>query len=196
MSRITGLALVLILVASALSGCGKSYEFKGTAYPANREAADFELMASSGDLYRLSDHQDKVHLLFFGYTSCPDVCPTSLSEARQVLEGLGDDAEQVQVLFITVDPERDSVTKLANYTAAFHPAILGLTGDQDELAVVRDEYGIIAEKKIFSESALGYLVNHTARMFLVDQEGNLSYSYRFKTPAEDILSDVQHLIES
>lgn len=188
--------LLLVFAAILLASCGQAYQYKGTLYPEDNTARDFELMADDGQTYRLSDHRGQVVLVFFGYTGCPDVCPMTLSEAKQVLEGLGDDAEGVQFIFITVDPERDTAEQLGRYTKAFHPKIVGLTGDPEELARIRDAYGVVAEKEELSDSALGYVVNHTARVFLVDPEGNLKLSYRFGTEPADVLADVQYLLRS
>lgn len=188
--------LLLAFAAIALTGCGQTYEFKGTAYPDGKAAQDFTLSAADGQTFRLSQHRGQVVLLFFGYTSCPDICPTTLAEAKQVLEGLGDDAGAVRFAFITVDPERDTPEKLAGYTAFFHPDIIGLTGDPAELEQVRQAYGVVAEKEQLSESAVGYIVNHTARIFLIDPEGNLRLSYGFGTPPADILADLRHLLQS
>jgi protein SCO1/2 len=147
-----------------------------------------------GGRFRLSEHRGQIVLMFFGYTSCPDVCPTTLAEARRILEDLEDDSEQVTFLFITVDPERDTPEVLANYVTAFHPAIIGLTGASDELGAVRQAYGVFAEKEVLDESAAGYVVNHTARVFLVDAEGRLRLSYAFGTVPDDILQDIRHLL--
>ena len=117
-----------------------------------------------------------------------------MAEAKRILDGLGEDADQVKFLFITVDPERDTNEVLATYVTAFHPNIVGLTGSPDELDGVRQAYGIIAEKEMLDESATGYIVNHTARIFLVDAEGRLRLSYRFGTPPDDILQDIRHLL--
>ncbi len=182
-----------MLTSLILTAC-QSYQFKGTQYPDPQSAPDFELAATNGDRFRLSDQQGQTVLMFFGYTSCPDVCPLTLAEARRVLEGLGDDADKVTFLFITVDPERDTTEVLDTYVTAFHPAITGLTGTPDELAAVRQDYGITAEKEVLEGSAAGYVVNHTARVFLVDAEGRLRLSYAFGTPPEDILEDIRHLI--
>ena len=187
----TVLALSLVMAA-----CGQSYQFKGTPYPEGQVAPDFQLTAEDGSTFRLSDERGKVVLMFFGYTSCPDICPTTLAEAKQVLDGLGQQIDQVDFLFITVDPERDTPEKLASYTDIFHPAILGLTGDPDTLATVRDGYGVTAIREETPDSALGYIVNHTARIFLVDPQGDLRLSYGFSTPPADIVADVEHLVES
>jgi protein SCO1/2 len=189
--------VLLLVLALAATACGQAYQWKGTPYPEGKVAADFDLVAEDGTPYRLSDHEGRVRLLFFGYTSCPDVCPTTLAEARQILTEMKPaEADQVEFLFITVDPERDTAEKLATYTDIFHPGITGLTGDPQALAQVMDEYGVIAEKEQLTSSAIGYIINHTARVFLVDPDGNLRLSYRFGTPPADILSDVQQLLRS
>lgn len=187
------ISLFLVIISLTLTAC-QSYQFKGTPYSEPQPAPDFELTATDGERFRLSEQRGQIVLMFFGYTSCPDVCPMTLAEARRVLEGLEGQAERVTFLFVTVDPERDTPKILGNYLKAFHPAIVGLTGTQDELAAVYQEYGIIAEKETLHESAVGYSVNHTARVFLVDSEGRLRLSYAFGTPPEDILEDIRHLL--
>ena len=184
--------MVLGLISLTLTAC-QSYQFKGTEYPDPQQSPDFELTSTDGERFRLSDQQGQIVLMFFGYTSCPDVCPTTLAEANQILRGLGEDADQVEFLFITVDPERDTAEVLDTYVTAFHPAITGLSGTPDELSAVRQDYGVFAEKEVLENSAAGYVVNHTARIFLVDAEGQLRLSYSFGTPPEDILADIRHL---
>jgi protein SCO1/2 len=184
---------LIVLVTLLLAAC-QPYEFKGTLYSEPQPAPDFELTASDSSQLRLGEQRGHIVLMFFGYTSCPDVCPMTLSEARQILQDLGEDAEQVTFLFITVDPERDTPEILANYVNAFHPAIIGLTGTSDELASVWQAYGVVAEKEILESSATKYIINHTARIFLVDAEGRLKLSYSFGTPPEDILQDIRHLL--
>lgn len=191
---ITRPALLGLVFASLLLTACQSYQFKGTQYPDLQSAPDFELAATNGESFQLSDQQGQIVLMFFGYTSCPDVCPMTLAEARRVLEGLGDDAGKVAFLFVTVDPERDTTEVLDIYVTAFHPAIIGLTGTPDQLAAVRQDYGVFAEKEVLEGSAAGYVVNHTARVFVVDAKGRLRLSYAFGTPPEDILEDIRHLI--
>lgn len=186
----------LLALAVLVGGCGRAYELKGTPYPPGKVAEDFTLMAPDGQPFRLSDHRGELVLMFFGYTSCPDICPLTLSDAKQVLEGLGPQAERVRFLFITVDPERDTPQRLAEYTAMFHPAIVGLTGDPTELARVRQAYGIVADREQLSGSAVGYVINHTARIFLVDAAGNLRLSYAHGTPPADIVADLRYLLRT
>lgn len=195
-SQPLGWLLVPVLLAMVVvaTGCGQPYQFKGTQYPAGKKAADFELLTAQGQPFRLSDQQGQIVLLFFGYTSCPDICPTTLSEATRVLEDLG--SSDVRFALITVDPERDTPDQLASYTANFHPAIVGLTGDPGALAAVQAEYGVVAERQDLEGSAIGYIINHTARLFLVDQQGNLRLSYAYGTPTADIESDVRQLLKA
>ncbi len=187
---------VLLAMAVAAAGCGQPYQFKGTQYPAGKQAADFELVTAQGRPFRLSDQQGHIVLLFFGYTSCPDICPTTLAEARQVLEDLGEDGTDVRYAFVTVDPERDTPAKLASYIASFHPDIIGLTGEPATLAAVQEDYGVVAELQELEGSAIGYIINHTARVFLVDQQGNLRLSYAYGTPTSDIVSDLRQLVKT
>lgn len=189
--RLRHSAFVLLLLS--LSAC-RPYEFKGTTYVDPAAAPDFELARADGGRLRLGDLRGQVVLMFFGFTSCPDVCPTTLAEAKQILESLGDRANQVAFLFITVDPERDTPEVLGDYVSAFHPAIVGLTGDAEELAAVWKAYGIFVQREALGDSAESYTVTHTARVFAVDTEGNLRASYTFGTPYEDILQDVEYLI--
>jgi protein SCO1/2 len=177
-----------------LAACAP-YQFKGTEYPEGILAEDFTLIDTEGRPYQLSQRQGKVTLLFWGYTSCPDVCPVTLSEAKQMIQGLGDEAEQVEFLFITVDPERDTPEVLGKYAAAFHPDIIGLTGTPDELAAVQEAYGIYSAKVPLENSATGYSMDHTARTFLVDGDGRLRLSYAYGTPADDIVADVRYLLK-
>lgn len=185
--------LLFPLIFLVLTAC-RPYEFNGTEYPEPEPAADFTLENASGEIFRLSDQRGKLLLLFFGFTSCPDVCPTTLSEARRILEGLGEESEQVRFAFITVDPERDTPERLGQYVARFHPDIVGLRGTTDQLQAMFDAYGVYAAKVPLEDSAAEYTMEHTARIFLIDQEGRLRLSYAFGTPVEDILQDVQYLL--
>lgn len=182
-----GLALLLM-------SC-QPYTFKGTEYPEGIPAEDFTLTTTEGRPFHLSDQRGKVVLLFFGFTSCPDVCPTTLAEAKRILEGLGEDSQNVRFVFITVDPERDTPERLGEYVSNFHPEIVGLIGTPEELQTMFDAYGIYAAKVPLEDSAAEYTMEHSARVFLVDQDGRLRLSYAFGTPDEEILQDVQYLLQ-
>lgn len=147
---------------------------------------DFELSSAEGPV-KLSDFQGKVVLLYFGYTFCPDICPTNLAIIALALRGLDADAlDQVQVLFVSVDPERDTPERLAGYVQYFHPSILGLTGSAQELAAAAKQYGAAYQRNDAGSSAMGYTVDHSAYTYVIDQAGRLDEVLDHATPAEEI----------
>jgi protein SCO1/2 len=168
--------------------------FRGTSYTEPYPIApQIELKRADGSIFRLSEQKGKITLLFFGYTSCPDVCPTTLAELKQVLDGMGSKADSVQVVFVSVDPDRDTPQKIEEYVGHFNSSFIGLSGTTEELQPIWDEYGVYREITQ-SKSALGYVVNHTARVTLIDADGNLRLSYGFQTPVEDIVHDIKLLL--
>jgi protein SCO1/2 len=186
---VMGGLLMLFLLASC-----QPYQFKGTSYEDPPDAADFELTRADGGRLRLSDLKGKIVLLFFGFATCPDVCPVTLSDAKRIIENLGDKSVNLSYLFITVDPERDTPEKLKTYVSNFHENIIGLTGTEEELAAVREDYGIYAAK-VPLKSGIGYTMDHTARVYLIDNEGRLRLTYAFGTPYEDILQDIKQILK-
>jgi protein SCO1 len=187
--------LVIAVVAAGVFLFSKPANFRGTTYGEPYPVApDIPLTRARGDNFQLSDTRGKVVALFFGYTSCPDVCPTTMAELKQALEQLGDQAEQVQVLFVTVDPERDTPERVQEYVNHFNPNFIGLSGSESELAPVWNEYGVFREI-VEGTSAAGYLVNHTARVTLIDQQGNLRVSFPFDAPVEDVVHDLKLLLK-
>jgi len=188
----------LALIATAITLAlvfAKPVSFHGTSYSEPYPTApQVELINLNGETFRLSEQKGKVVLLFFGYTSCPDVCPTTLAELKQVMDGLEDKADLVQVVFVSVDPERDTPEKIQNYVEHFNPNFIGLSGPTAELENIWKDYGVFREV-VESDSAFGYIVNHTARTYLIDADGNLRLSYGFQTPVEDIVSDLKILLK-
>jgi len=182
-----GAAALTLVFTKPASFHGTSY---GEPYPI---APQVELTKLNGDTFRLSDQQGKIVLLFFGYTSCPDVCPTTLAELKQVIDKLGDKSNLIQVTFISVDPERDTAEKIQKYVEHFNPGFIGLSGSTERLTPIWDAYGVIHER-VESDSAFGYIINHTARIYLIDTQGNLRLSYGFQTPVDDIVSDLKILL--
>ena len=163
-----GLVFGLTLVA-LLAGMPKA-DATSEDMPAGGE---FTLTSLQGPV-NLSDHRGKVVLLFFGYTSCPDICPISLARIGACLSSLeAGQAEQVSALFITLDPERDTAERMGRYAGFFHPGIVGLTGDAEAIDDVTARYGITWERKSSPESALGYSISHPDTILLVDAEGTL-----------------------
>jgi len=186
--------LVAIVVTASLTFLFASQSgFRGTTYNEPYPLAPyFELTNSNGDLFRLSDERGKITLLFFGYTSCPDVCPTTLAELNQAMKEIGDKAASVQVVFVSVDPDRDTSEKVQEYVARFNPSFIGLSGSTDELQKIWDDYGIFRETV---QSDAGVIVNHTARTILMDKDIKMRLSYSFGTPVEDIVHDLELLLK-
>ena len=173
----------------------RPYAFRGSRIEPPVPATDFTLNQADGSSFTLSEQRGKLTLIFFGYTTCPDVCPATLSEMKQIRERLGADAERVSFVFVTVDPERDTPERMGQYVAAYDPAIHGLTGSEAELEPVYKAFGVYRAKQEVN-SSVGYLVDHTSRVYLVDQQGNLSVTYSFGTPVNDMLLDVRHLLKN
>jgi protein SCO1 len=186
---IGAVAIGVFLFSNPASFRGTTY---GEPYPV---AQEIELTRANGSSFRLSEMRGKVVLLFFGYTSCPDVCPTTLAELDQALEKLGaQNAKQVQVLFVTVDPQRDTPEHVQEYVDHFNQDFIGLSGTESDLANVWNNYGVFRET-VEGSSAAGYIVNHTARVTLIDQAGNMRVSFAFDTPVEDIVHDLKLFLQ-
>ena len=197
MSRPIYLAILALLFAiDAIEVCDhKKPPRNAEALTVPRTAADFVLNTSDGSEFRLSQYRGKVVLLDFGYTFCPDICPTTLAELAQVRAQLGEAAKQVQVVFITVDPERDSSERLRSYTEAFDPTFIGLTGSAEQLAEVRQAYDVVAEKQVVPGTSAVYLIAHSAYVYLIDPEGRLQQRFPFGTSMiKDITEAIQTLL--
>lgn len=186
------LALIGVVMAAVLFLPGTE-SFRGTVYDPPVPAAEIMLARDDGSSFQLSEMRGNVVLLFFGYTSCPDVCPTTLSELRKVDDELGNAANQVKVVFITVDPERDTPEKIQKYVSVFNPSFIGLSGSEADLAPVWQSYGVYREIDKTTTTATGYLVTHSARVYVIDQDGNMRLSYSYGTPTDDIVHDLKIL---
>ena len=169
--------------------------FYGAVIEPALPAPEIVLRDANGKTFRLSGLHGKVVLLFFGYAFCPDVCPTTLADLRVARAQLTKaEAENVQVVFITVDPQRDTPQNIQEYVLRFDPTFIGLSGSEADLAPVWSAYGIFRE--LATPSAEGYyLVSHTARVYLIDPQGNLFLSYSFGTPPNDVASDLRQLLK-
>ena len=187
-----GAALVAVLLVG-FQFMQRPHTYRGSLIDPPVPAADFELTDQNGQKFRLSDQDGEIILLFFGYSNCPDVCPLTMSEYKQMKEMLGEQADQVRFVFVTVDPERDTQARLSEYVNAFDPEIIGLTGSRTELEPVWKSYGVYQAKQE-TGSAAGYTVDHTSRTYLIDQDGNWQLTYPFEMEKEDILSDVRYLL--
>ncbi len=191
--------LLLTLITLTIVACGSGEidpgRFKGTIMPTTIPAPDFTLTNGDGEQVMLSDYQGKIVLLYFGYTFCPDVCPATLADLKVVQERLDEEGEKIQVIMVTVDPDRDTPQKLAEYVSHFHPTFIGLSGSKEEIDAAGEGYGIYYEKHEGTE-ATGYLVDHTARVFVIEPDGTYRLSFPFATPTEDMVADLNLLLRS
>jgi protein SCO1 len=166
-------AMLLVAGALALSGCGAGGpKFKASDVTGAGFGRDFTLTDPSGKQRTLADYRGKVVVLFFGYTQCPDVCPTTLSALAETMKTLGADADRVQVIFVTVDPDRDTGELIASYVTAFNPSFVGLRGDAEAIARTAKEFKILYQKQP-GRTPDSYTVDHSAGTFVFDPRGRL-----------------------
>jgi protein SCO1/2 len=193
-----GLAMWLACaaLAVALAGCAleEEHTFAGTLLDPPQPVADFTLDSVS-DAVRLSDFRGQYVLLYFGYTYCPDFCPTSMSAMARVRRELGGAADRVQGIMVSVDPGRDTPTILSQYVRAFDPTFIGLTGAAEAIDAAGAPFGLFYEIREGS-AASGYLVDHTTPTYLIDPEGNLLMVYPYDTPASGIVADLLWFFEN
>jgi len=192
------LILPLSILAFVL-GTGAGIFFFGKQDNSNTSQMNYpiggEFTLHDGDKdVRLSDYDGQVRFIFFGYTSCPDICPTSLAFMSASLKQLTDkERKQVQVFFVSVDPDRDTAEKLRDYTKYFHSKIMGITGTKEEIDHVVKLYGA-AYKKVDSDSAMGYLVDHSASVYVVSPKGKVVDMLPHGLPVEEITKAIRKLI--
>lgn len=189
--RIGIAVLVLMVVAGVALRWLRPPQMHGIVLQSPDRAADFTLTASTGEPMSLSDLRGRYVLIYFGYTFCPDVCPTTMNDLRTAIRTLGPKAEDVQVVMVSVDPERDTVDQLAKYMAAFDPNFIGLTGDKAVIDQAATQFGVFYEAHEGS-AATGYLVDHTSVVTLIDPEGYMREIFAYGTSGEDIAADLTY----
>ena len=184
--------VLLLALALFASGCDKEPpHYQGIDVTGADWGRDFELHDPDGKIRTLADFRGKYVMLFFGYTSCPDVCPTTLSRAVEVRKLLGKDGERVQVIFVTVDPERDKPALLRDYTSAFDPDFLALYGDGAETSKVTKEFRVFFEHVPTGNS---YTVNHTSLTYVFDPAGKLRLVEQHTLGADALAADIRGLM--
>jgi protein SCO1/2 len=189
MKKVLSLALLLLLLGCQFAA---PHEFAGLELTAPQPAPNFTLESADGPV-QLSDYQGKFVFLYFGYTFCPDACPTTMATLAQLKRQLGDDADQVQVIMITIDPERDTAENMAEYVAFFDDSFVGLTGEKAEIDAAGAPFGLYYEKEEGS-AATGYLMSHTTRVYLLDREQNARVAYALDADVDAIAADIQFLL--
>lgn len=183
--------LIALFFVSACDGPELPSPFHASDVGARFAGADFKLTDHNGKIRTLSDFRGKVVVLFFGYIHCPDVCPTTMADLAQVMGKLGKDADRVQVLFVTVDPARDSKELLAQYVPAFYPSFLGLCGDAQNTAQVAKSFKVTYQNQLTST---GYNVDHSAGAFLIDTAGAVRLLSPYGQPADWLEQDIRLLL--
>ncbi|MCC7020237.1 MAG: SCO family protein [Ardenticatenales bacterium] len=191
-ARLSALTVGAVLAAAACA----SPAFHGVEADPPTAVADVGLSNGTGPAFRLSDRKGMWVLLFFGYTNCPDVCPLTLSHIGTVLRDLGPTANRVAVVFVSVDPDRDTPDRLAQYAASFGPQVIGVTGERAEIDAAVEAFGARYELHTdeAATSAAGYSVSHSGDIFVIDPEQRLRLTIPFGVAPDAILSDLRRLI--
>ena len=182
--------IVVFFALLLLRGAVQPPSFTGAQIDPPVPAADFTLTDQNGETFRLSDQRGKPALVFFGYTNCPDVCPITLANYKNIRSELGD---QVNLIFVTVDPERDTQERIREHLSKFDPAIVGLTGSRLELEPVWKDYGVFQS----SHHGVGvehYDVDHSSRVYAIDGEGNWRLTFLIETDWQAIVKDVRQIM--
>lgn len=187
------LVAVLLLAAATLYAL-RPYTFHGTVLQSTEPAHDFTLNIAGGKSVNLSDYRGKLVLIYFGYTYCPDICPATLGAVTAALSQLGDQADEVQVIMVSVDPQRDTPEKLAKYVGHFHPSFIGGTNTPDEIAKIASLYGIFYQVSTETTSNGEYLIDHTATLLVIDREGRLKLVFPFGVTADEIAADLKYML--
>jgi protein SCO1/2 len=188
--------LAAIAAAMLLAACSPDAPtFKGADITGASFGRELTLADHHGKARTLADFRGKAVVIFFGYTQCPDVCPTALSALAEAMRRLGADATRVQVLFVTIDPERDTADLLSRYVPAFHPSFLGLRGDAEATARVAKEFKVIYQK-VPGQTPDTYTMDHSAGLYLFDPQGRLRVFESHGQGAEAIAHDLAQLLRS
>lgn len=193
-------AILVLIAALVLAACGgddggESFDpAPGSRLEPPKDLLDFTLTDHTGEPFHLSDLRGQVALIYFGYTFCPDVCPTNMANYLRVVRELGEDAGDVAVVFISVDGERDTPAVLNRYVTAFHPDFIGLTGDEAALQPVTADFGVFYQRTYPEDSAADYLVSHTDKTFIVGPEGRLHLLYPGNTDSATLADAVRWLL--
>jgi protein SCO1/2 len=195
LKRILIFTAILALSSSVISNDATQID-KILSISSELPGGDFVLYSSQGK-FSLKQQRGKVVLLYFGYTKCPDVCPSSLAVLVQALNELcTDELKSVQAVFVSVDPERDTYQVLDEYVSYFHPNLMGVTGSESDIAEIAKRYGVQYEKVALEGSNFGYSVNHSAETYLISQEGELRFIFPHQTPPFVILEAIRYLLTS
>ena len=184
----------LALMALLLAGCSAP-RLRGGVFSPPAQAADFALPnVANGEKVVLSSLRGNAVMIYFGYTTCPDICPMTLSTLARAKKMLGSDADKMKVIFVSVDPDRDTPDKLRDYVRAFDQNFIALRGSEDDLLPILTDYQVVVKKTPQPGSAIGYSIDHTAFVFVVDPAGKLREVISTNATADDVANDVRVLL--
>ncbi|MFN8441073.1 MAG: SCO family protein [Caldilineaceae bacterium] len=188
-----GLALLLILTIAA---CRKEHEFYGIAYNPPIAAPALNGIRENGSTFHIEDAQGKLTLLYFGYTQCPDVCPLTMAQIASIYRDMGDDAQNMRVIFVSTDPERDTPAQLTDYLSRFDTSFWGVQIPLSDLAATMKAYGGLAEKDPLAKGKAPdqYTVTHSDWIYAIDKEGNLRLLFSMQLQPPQIKEDLQALL--
>jgi len=187
------LSALLLCVALLLAGCSEPPLFVSTDLSKVDWGKDFSLTDHHGQARRLADFHGKAVVMFFGYTQCPDVCPTTLANMREAMTLMGEDAKRVQMLFVTVDPARDTPELLAQYVPAFHPSFLGLYADEKGTAALAKDFKVFYAKQAGSTPG-SYSIDHSTGSYVFDPQGKLRLLLRHGEAPANVAGDLKLLL--
>jgi protein SCO1/2 len=193
--RRAGMRLAAVALLALVAGCGGDPKFLASDVTGTQFGRDFALVDHNGTPRTLADFRGKAVVLFFGYTQCPDVCPTTLAELAEAMKRLGADASRVQVLFVSVDPDRDTPELLKQYVPAFNPTFLGLTGDAAAVERTAKEFKIIYRKQPGATPG-SYTVDHSAGTFIYDPQGRLRVYVGYGQGPDVFAHDIRELLHA
>jgi protein SCO1 len=193
LSRLPSLRFALLLSLAALAAACSPPVFKAVDITGANYAGDFSLESASGGRRTLADYRGKVVVIFFGFTQCPDVCPTTLTDLAEVRKRLGADADRLQVIFVTIDPERDTAAVLSQYVPGFDPSFVALYGTPEQTAKTAKEFKIFYQK-VPGKTATSYTMDHTAGSYVIDRDGRVRLFIRHGASVDDIVSDLRKLL--
>ena len=190
-------SVLAVLTLTLTSACARGPQLNGTVFDTPVTAYDITGTNYDGTPFRLSDTRGKITMVFFGYTSCPDVCPLTLADLNAVYKQLGDKATEMAVVFITVDPARDTLERMTQYVGAFNPTFYGVRMEGDALEAAKTTFGIFVTKSdTKTGNADSYFVDHTAAIYLIDRDGNLRESFPYDAGPAQILPDVEYWLQA
>lgn len=185
--------LLVLFCLLALSCNQEAPSFRATDLTGATFGRQLALPDHHGQPRSLKEFEGKAVVVFFGYTACPDICPTTLARLAEVMKALGPEASKVQVLFVSLDPERDTAERLEAFVPWFHPGFLGLRGDVAQTRAVTDEFRVFSARKEVG-GGLGYVLDHSTGAYIYDPAGRLRLYVKDDVPVEGIVADLRRLL--